>query len=370
MKVLFNSLGFYDGVGGVGTYLDCLVRHLACDVEIAVAREGRSLDSFFGGKSFRGRGFLFRILSPIVRSREWMNERKLAARIDEGDFDVLHLAGAHEWGKAWRGAVGKKPIVVTVHDLIPEIFNMPMLESRMRRHVLSAATVIIAISENTKRDLMRLYGVPEDKIAVVYHGAPAMAAFDAMDDATNAVRPYVVFVGKRDGYKNWRWLVEAMAGRLRDGLRLVCTWREFDEGERAFLKSLGVERNVTARSCSRDEIWELYRHALALAFPSRYEGFGLPILEAWASGCPVILSRASCFPEVGGGAALYFGLDDADALSRCLDEVGEEGRRKDLVARGRQRVGLFTWEKTAEKTLAAYEKAIRLFSHANRRGAK
>ena len=361
MKALFGSLGFFDNAGGVGIFLKELVRHLPCEAEIAAERECRSLDSFLGGKPFRGRGLLFRIVSLLGCTNECLNERVLEKKIAQGDFDVLHLVGAHEWGKAWRKAVGKRPIVVTVYDLIPEVFGTPLQESRHRHYVLSAATAIIAISESTKRDLMRFYGVPEDKITVVYLAVPETGVPALRDGARREESPYFVFIGKRDGYKNWEWTVEAMAGRLKAGMRLVCTWREFNARERAFLKRLGVEGHVEARVCARDEMAELYRGARALVFPSRYEGFGLPILEAWRNGCPVILSRASCFPEIGGDAALYFDLDDAGSLVRCLDEVGDEARRKDLVERGTQRVHCFTWEKTACETLAVYQKAIRSF---------
>lgn len=364
MKVLFGSLGFYDDTGGVGIYLKELVRHLSCQTEIAAEREGRTLDSFLGGKPFRGRGLLFRIASPFIRSNEWLNERRLAKKIVQGDFDVLHIAGAHEWGSSWRKAVGKKPIVVTVYDLIPERIGVPQQESRKRHEVLSAATEIIAISENTKRDLMHFYDVPADKITVIYPGTSEKGSPVVAGGARQEMCPYVVFVGKRGGYKNWKWMVEAMSGRLGTGQRLVCTWRKFDESECAFLRRLGVEESVSARECSRTEMAELYRCARALVFPSRYEGFGLPILEAWANGCPVILSRASCFPEIGGDAALYFDLDDGGSLLRCLDEIGDDSRRQFLVERGKERVLRFTWEKAAAETLAVYEKAVRTFSAA------
>ena len=305
--------------------------------------------SFISPAEFRGKWRLWCLAQKLFPKRfpdyEAENRRYLDELLEKGEFDVLHLTGAHVYGDAWRKVIGKKPIVITVHDLIPEIVNHNARIGAMRKEMLGVADQVIAVSENTKRDLVRLYGVDEKKVTVVYHGVEKVEGVE---------KEYFLFVGGRGGYKNWAWMVKAVAPMLRDGMKLVCTGHPFSGEERRHLRSLGVEDRVVQRTVGADEFPSLYASAAAFVYPSRYEGFGLPILDAWAAGCPVVLARASCFPEIGGDAAEYFELDDPKSLRDAI----ERARTGQTVAVGAERLKPFTWEKCAAETAAVYRKVV------------
>lgn len=376
MKVLFDSLGFWERCGGVSRYLSELVRRLKC-IEVAVEETEndyllefgvkparRSLRSFWPWWRWRGRGVLWRFVRPwggldIVEK----NRRLFRARLKAGDFDLLHLTGAHDYGTDWRAVVGEKPIVVTVHDLIPEVVNGDEHIRQVRAEVLSVATLVICVSEATKREVIREYGVPEAKLRVVRHGVSLLgqglaeppARGEAGDAGGRGESDYLLYVGKREGYKNWAWMVREMAPILKErGWRLICTGAAFMRGEKSLLRQLGLADCCEARHVSDDELKALYRRALAFVYPSRDEGFGLPILEAMAEGCPVVASDIAPFREVAGKAADFFRLDDGNDLRQKLRAVRRNGR-------GLERVKAFSWERTARETQAVYDEAMRLW---------
>ena len=170
----------------------------------------------------------------------------------------------------------------------------------------------------------------------------------------------MLFVGKRGGYKNFNWMVSALAPMLKNGLKLFCTGLSFTSSERELFNELGISENVVQSFVSDIEMSALFGNAAAFIFPSRYEGFGIPILDAFAAGCPALLSNASCFPEVGANAAMDFELDDPDdfraKLRLLLDETSP--KRAELIRKGRERVKQFSWSKCAEETAAVYRRVI------------
>ena len=373
MRVLFDSGGFSSPFGGVPQAFAEMICRLPEWVEPILALKrtcNRRLQaapfsipgypdqyhSFISPAEFRGKWRLWRLAQKLFPKRfpdyEAENSRYLDELMEKGEFDVLHLTGAHVYGEAWRKVVGKKPIVITVHDLIPEIVNHDARIAAFRRELLDVADQVIAVSENTKRDLVRLYGVDEKKVTVVYHGVGREKS--KSDVEVEQRNGYFLFVGGRSGYKNWAWMVRAMAPMLKDGMNLVCTGHPFSCEERRLLRSLGVEERVVQRTVGADDFPALYASATAFIYPSRYEGFGLPILDAWAVGCPVVLSRASCFPEIGGDAAEYFELDDAKSLIAAI----ERAKGKKTVEKGRERLKGFSWEKCAAETAAVYRKVV------------
>lgn len=377
MKILYDSLGFLEPQGGVSRYFTELIRHLPPGVRWEIAADEtynaflreppfsvpearHSIRAFWSGFHFRGKSIVYRTLARlgVYPSMELANERRFAAALKKGDFDVLHLTGPHGCGTAWREYAGSAKVVMTVHDLIPDMWWKDFRGDRVRRqrrYDVEHVDVIIAVSENTKRDLMRLYGVAEEKITVIHHGYGGRTLPEGVAGTGN----YVLFVGKRGGYKNFSWFVRELAPLMREQpeLRLVCTGGGFDAGERKLLDDLGMLDRAEARFVDDGELRQLYAQAACFVYPSRYEGFGIPILEAFAARCPVVLSEASCFPEVGGDAALYFRLDDGEGLRRAV-RAATGGRRDKLVAKGLERVKGFTWNACAEKTMTVYAEAM------------
>ena len=361
MKVLYDYLGLFEPVGGVSRYFAEMIRRLPVDIEPKLAYvETRnkyfaaapyniplckcSFYNFLSGINFKGKSIAYRTAARLMPwkypAAELKNEAAFREELERGDFDVLHLTGPHYLGEDWKRVIGRKPIVVTIHDLVPELFHVQPRAVRNRRFVLENAAQVIAVSENTKRDLERLYGVDEGKITVIHHGYSDSR--EEREERVEGLEPgkFVLFVGKQGGYKNFKWMEAALEPFLQErGMRLFATCGQTDA-----------------------ELRWLYRNALAFVYPSKYEGFGIPILEAFANGCPAVLSNCSCFPEVAGDAALYFGVEDGGAelrrqLARLVDEPGLRG---EMIAKGKSRLSEFSWDKCAESTATVYHKAMEM----------
>ena len=295
----------------------------------------------------------------LFRSTDNENLRRFIQLAKAGEYDLVHLTEAHDYGICWRAIPADKPVVVTIHDLIPELILKRLDVRTQRRAMLERATRIISVSEFTKRKLVEEYGVAGEKVSVIHHGFSLnddqreIAEFKAVD--------HLLYVGKRNSYKQFAFFVKAIAPILREriGLQLVCTGDAFSKNEKSLIESLGIRHNVHSRFVSDSELRWLYAHAKAFVYPSLMEGFGLPILEAFKSGCPVVLTNASCFPEVAGDAALYFCPDDAEGLKKqVMQLLDDEELSARLVEAGHRRLSLYSWNKCSAETESVYRAAI------------
>jgi len=260
------------------------------------------------------------------------------------------------------------PIVLTVHDMIHELFPDDFAAddpvARNKRACVSAADHVICVSESTANDLVRLCGVPRTKISVIYLGHSDVFAQPASPgEVAPHCRPYMLHVGRRSGYKNFRNALHAYAtsARLATELDFVAYGGPaFSADEQAMIASLSLRPGSVVRLAGPDaDLARAYRHARVFVYPSQYEGFGIPPLEAMSSGCVVACSNASSLPEVVGDAALLFDPNDVDAARQALEEscFSEETRAR-LRARGAARVREFTWDRCARETVAAYRRVI------------
>jgi glycosyltransferase involved in cell wall biosynthesis len=257
---------------------------------------------------------------------------------------------------AYRG-----PAVVTVHDISFE--RDPGLMSPRDRFFFRTfvprsarrANRVIAVSERTKHDLVERYKVADERIVVTPNGVDPV--FHPNGKAPERA-PYVLFVGGIQPRKDPLTAVEALA--LVDGdLSLVIVGAEKRGGDevRSAVKRLGLEQRVElAGHVERDELATLYRGALCLVFPSRYEGFGLPVLEAMASGTPVVATAAGAVPEVAGDAAILVKPGDPAAIAAGIEQALSERER--FVTAGIERAGHFSWTETARRTLAVYRELL------------
>ncbi|MBT8060266.1 MAG: glycosyltransferase family 4 protein, partial [Gammaproteobacteria bacterium] len=193
---------------------------------------------------------------------------------------------------------------------------------------------------------------------VVHHGVDHLPA-TARPPERGSGRPYLLYVGQRDGYKNFGRLLRTWAGDsvLLGEFDLLCFGGgPWSTEERAEIGRLSLPDGRLIQAHGEDAVLVgLYQNAAAFVYPSMYEGFGIPPLEAMSQGCPVLSSNVSSMPEVLGDAAEYFPPEDRDALREALHRVlGDSERRSELQARGRERAARFTWRRCAEETLAAY----------------
>ncbi len=254
--------------------------------------------------------------------------------------------------------------VVTVHDMIPEM--MPHTRRRLdfltlKKRYVTNADHVICVSEATRSDLESIYGLLRMPVSVIHHGVDPRFSSDA--PALSGIRsPYVLFVGQRGHYKDAAVLMKAFANFANehpDMTLLFVGGGAFTATERSHLRTLGINDKTLQTTLADTRMPSVYANATAFVFPSRFEGFGIPVLEAFACGTPAILARSTSLPEVGGDAALYFEPGDANDLAEHLSRVvSDDHLRSQLSQRGRQRAHMFTWEKAAEKTAEVYREVI------------
>ncbi len=257
-------------------------------------------------------------------------------------------------------------LVITIHDMIYEkyadtYFNHETITIQQKRKNILVADRIIAISNSTKRDLLYYYpDLDEQKISVIYHGASMSVHEEKSKFSRMNSKPYVLFVGARWIYKNFIRFILAMKPVLDADKDINIFCAGGGEFTREELGLIGKYRTrVFQAGLSDDELADAYRNALCFVFPSEYEGFGIPILEAFACGCPVVCSNTSSFPEVAGDAAEYFDPLDIDSMSATISAViHSDSMREELRARGRERLKLFDWDNTARETLECYRRCL------------
>ena len=261
--------------------------------------------------------------------------------------------------------------VFTLHDLIFQFdpdshksLNIAFLKTMMPRF-LKAADAIIAVSECSMRDAVRLYDVPADKIRVIYEGvdpkfAPVTDPARLAAVRTNYQLPnhFVLHLGTIEPRKNLPLLFEAIKA-LNQPLVVAGKLGWLTGPILAKVKELGVADHVTFTGFIDDnDLPALISAATVLAMPSKYEGFGLPVLEAMACGTPVVASNTSSLPEVGGDAALYAWPDDVRSwIERLRLAIDDEELRASLRERGLRQAAKFRWEDTARQTVEVYQRA-------------
>jgi glycosyltransferase involved in cell wall biosynthesis len=262
-----------------------------------------------------------------------------------------------------RLAPSSARVVVTVYDMIHELYpaSFPPDDKTAARKAAAVerADHVICISENTRQDLLRLLNVPAAKTSVVPLGWSLQ-----MQGPENPVAvdgPYLLYVGNRGGYKNFGRLLEAYAAsaRLRTMFKLVVFGGgPWTDEERAAISRFGLDSAQLVQFTGSDRILAaLYREATVFVYPSLYEGFGIPPLEAMALGCPVACGNNSSLPEVVGPAAAQFNASEAASIQATLEQIVDApALRSSLQALGRQRVELFSWDRCARETLSIYRR--------------
>jgi glycosyltransferase involved in cell wall biosynthesis len=284
------------------------------------------------------------------RLENWINKKNSMKKL-KGNCDVIHPTYYDPY------LIGKtdKSIVITVHDMIHELFPQGFADFPNKKPFIENSAKIIAISECTKRDLLKFYPhINPDKISVVYLGT----SWDISPKSTALpCGSYILFTGDRAFYKNFiNFILAATPLILKYNLQLKCTGRPFTNTEIDLLKQQKIFDRTSIQFASEDELRELYANAICFVFPSLYEGFGIPILESFACGCPLALSDASCFPEIAGDAGVYFDPNSVENMREKIDKViCSETLRKELASKGFERLKAFSWQKCAEQTAEVYE---------------
>lgn len=260
----------------------------------------------------------------------------------------------------------KSKRVLTVYDMIHEKFASSQFSwdkaSKYKALAVDRADHIICISEATKRDLIELFGVDAQKISVIYLGYSAsQKSSNLLTIDLKLPSRYLLYVGHRGGYKNFQRFIEAYAlsNDIRQDFDVICFGGEVLSSEEVGMYTqLGISsEKITQLSGDDDVLFHLYQNAAAFIFPSLYEGFGLPPLEAMSNDCVVICSNAASIPEVVGDAGEYFDPNDVEDIKRAMETVLLQTERcEELKTLGRKRINHFSWERCASETMDVYAK--------------
>jgi glycosyltransferase involved in cell wall biosynthesis len=369
MRIAINTLAMRRELYGVGNYIKHLV---ACLSKLDSKNEYLLFASRENDHHLKHLGGNFRVqYAPSNRTiRLAWEQLILPRRLKRERIDVYHgttfVTPLHKTSRQ----------VVSIHDMT---FYLTPERHSLHKRVYFRAMIpkavrgsdrVIAISESTKRDLLRLLDVEADKISVVPLGvdsrfSPAVdeAVLAGVREKYNLPSKFILFVGMIEPRKNLQILLDVYeAAGLDEDIDLVLAgnlgWDY--QGLLRKIADSPVSHRIRMLGYIADaDLPALYTLATLFVYPSVYEGFGLPVLEAMACGTPVVTSNVSSLPEVAGDAAVLFDPSDSRSLASALQEVlGSSQLRKSMSERGRQRAQLFTWERTAQKTLETYQRSL------------
>ena len=363
MKILYDHQIFLaQGFGGISRYFSMLmdgIRHTS-NVSYDFSMYGNHnyfqsnemvlKPDYFQRKQFRRH--------PQKMSEA--NQRYVLKKLLERDIDVFHPT----YYDHYYLDVIRKPFVITIHDMIYEkytgFFPPDDPTPYEKRILIERADRIIAISQKTKEDILYYNKIDENKIDVVYHGIDLNKTIIYED---NMVLPaeYVLYVGSRFGYKNFPLFVEAFSylSTKKKKLKLIVVGSALGLAEKELLYRNSILEKTVQMSVTDSQLNTLYKNAIMLVYPSLYEGFGLPILEAFKNECPVLLSRASCFPEIAGDSAAFFEPTSAESLVyEMLRIIDDTSYRASLIDNGRTKLAEYDINKCVKGTLDTYRSII------------
>jgi len=368
MKILYDHQIFSTQIyGGISRYFIELMKKYENDDEIKyelplMFSNNHYLEqlsnffywSFFAGYDFKRRDRIINYLNGIVSKKN----------IFKKDYDIFHPT---YYDPYFLDYIGDKPFVLTIHDMIheiyPDMFSLTDEVSKRKKLLAQKATKIIAVSKNTKKDIIKYLNINESKIEVIYHANSLKLNNDIRFKDITLPEKYILFIGSRGRYKNFNLFIEAISPLLVEDteLKVVCAGGgNFSNIEIDKFNSLNIKDKLFYYSGSDSLLAYLYNKAIVFVFPSLYEGFGIPILESFTCRCPVICSKTSSLPEVAGNAAVYFEPTDKVSMLNSIQKViYNNNLRNQLIEKGFEKIKNFTWEKTAEKTKSFYKGILR-----------
>lgn len=376
MNILFDYQTFeMQRFGGVSRSYAELISHLqdvGCPCEVGLKECDNEYiklpglkplhythNKYFNGKKwFKGQRTLTRKIMHVAGHENdglKINQEYCVRLLKRQQFDIFEPTYFDPYFLPYLNG---KPFVLTVHDMIPELLDVDKPQAELKQLLCPLATHIHVPSQNTKDDLIRIMGIPSEKITVIPHGSPDIPPQrEPLLDF-----PYLLYVGARWTYKNFAPFVDECGIIIskHPDLRVVCTGSPFTQEEEKLIADNALSQHCIQIYANEEVLQALYQNAIAFVYPSAYEGFGIPILEAFVNGCPVLLNNASCFPEIGGEAAIYFDINRRGDLAEHIEAflLAPEQDRTDLITRGLERAGLFSWEESARKLSHVYQNIL------------
>lgn len=355
MNILYDHQIFStQKIGGISRYFVELMCNLP--VEFVTKQSAVLTDNVYLQDMQRKHSF--NDFKGKVRMYSFVNKLNTARLLQLSDYDIFHPTYYNPYFLQQI----KKPYVLTVYDMIhekyPDLFPGDRTAEFKKKAVQNAARVI-AISNQTKQDLIELYGMDEQKIDVVYLGQSTNV--NKAEEVNGLPSSFLLYVGGRYGYKNFDTFLKAFAvlAEQYPDLFLVCTGGKFTTEEQKKIASLHLSKKVFHLFVSDAQLTYLYLKAECFVFPSVYEGFGIPVLEAFAAGCPIALSNASCFPEVAQSGGCYFDPYDIDSMVHSISRLLSDGSyREHQIANGYNVLKQYSWERMGKETAAIYKNIV------------
>ncbi|MCK8490380.1 MULTISPECIES: glycosyltransferase family 4 protein [Spirosoma] len=302
-----------------------------------------------------------RILGRKERYDYELNKFYCQQLLKKNEFDVFHPT----YYDPYFLQSLKKPLVITIHDLtyerLPEYFWAQDPLTYQKRLNIDRADSIITISQTTRKDLLSFFDVDPAKVSVIYHGIDIETPL-RVQPVDQLPKQYLLFVGDRSGYKNFYLFMNAfqkIAHRFPDLHVILTGGGKLEIADREFLNRLRLTDRVRHINATDEQLNFLYQNAQLFVYPSLYEGFGLPILEAFKARCPMLLSDTECFREVAADAAVYFEPTSMDDLIDKLETVLTGTTLKaQLVEKGVKRLADFPLQKSIDQTLDVYKSLV------------
>jgi glycosyltransferase involved in cell wall biosynthesis len=340
-------------VGGISRYFCELISRIPTDVCLTDVPAGIYLNRYLRAVRLK-RGCYVPRLGPLGRHRLRFNHALCSRCASKHPSAIIHQTYYSEVEYPTS-----HPLVLTVADMIDQRFPemSTAVPTSLKRRNCERADRIIAISDATKKDLIEVFKISSEKITVVHlaDALPKLARPKAQEPNSGK---YLLYVGKRGDYKNFVRLLEAFAASpfLKRHFHLVAFGGGgFSKDERRSIEQLKVADQVRYAAGDDFALVRYYRNAAAFVYPSLYEGFGLPILEAMGQGCAVICSQYGSLREVGGDAVAYFDAGETAHIRSVLEEnLANPNHLAELRQRGFVRHKLFSWNKCVQETLSVY----------------
>lgn len=336
--------------GGISRYFYEIIKRIAYKDKVCLY-EGYHINEY-GSENIENLKCYQGIKRPAIRYTGWLfrylNKYNLNKFAHDLEIDIYHPTYYEDFN------INKGKLIVTVYDMIHELYYKNDITVIKKKNLIEKADGIIAISESTKKDLIDILNINPEKIRVIY-----LANSLVVDDIGDRLvkEPYVLYVGNRGGYKNFENYLKALAlSKYKNDITIVCFGGgNLKKDEKSLISDLNLENKIKLFSGDDKILANLYKYAEAFVYPSKYEGFGLPPLEAMRYGTPVIASNTSSIPEVIGEAGIYFSPEDVEDMSFKIDSVlGNFELRKVLSKKGFEREKLFSWDKCANETVDFY----------------
>lgn len=260
-----------------------------------------------------------------------------------------------------------KPKIITCHDLLPLFYPDSFLTQTLEKFLfrgLTDAVKIIAISQNSKKDIINYFRIKENKIKVIYQGVNSSLFYPKGNEDNG----FIFHISNEGKHKNVPFILNALKvleqrGKIKN-IKLLKAGKAFNIKERKnnteLVKKLKLDDNVKFfNDVSDEKLVNFYRSASVFVYPSLYEGFGLPVLEAMASGCPVIAGNTSSLPEIVGNAGILINPEDVSGFANAIEKVlTNKNLRMEMIERGIEQAKKFSWEKCAKETLKVYKEFV------------